>query len=257
MSLLSYNVIGEGLPVVFLHGFLENQAIWAYQLEKLSASYKCVTIDLPGHGKSEYKIDKLNFFKLAEQVFEVLDHLGIEKCTVIGHSMGGYIGLHMAKLNQKRISKLCLMNSHANKDSKQKKIDRDRALKVIEKHYEVFVKEAIPNLFYYKNHEKCEKDIAFLIEEALKMDPKVVKEYTLAMKKRKSRLRFITKSKIPLWYILGNRDTVVPRDEIQDQIVYTKGELRVVSETAHMSYYEDRYQTLNVISEILESKRGL
>lgn len=84
--------------VVLLHGYLESMIVWEEFARLLTPSVRVVTIDLPGHGISEIKGEVHTMEFLAQTVHDALQALGIGHCTLVGHSMGGYVALAFARL---------------------------------------------------------------------------------------------------------------------------------------------------------------
>ena len=102
-----YTDEGTGKVVVLLHGFTESQKIWKNFAKKLSAKYRVITIDLPGHGKSESPGAVHSMELMANVVFAVLKKLKAGKCMMIGHSMGGYVTLAFAEKYPKKLKGFC------------------------------------------------------------------------------------------------------------------------------------------------------
>ena len=82
---------GKGKAIVLLHGFTESLKIWSGFASKLAEKYRVITIDLPGHGKSDCIASIHTMEVMADAVFTVLKNLKVGKCLMIGHSMGGYV----------------------------------------------------------------------------------------------------------------------------------------------------------------------
>src|SRR5690348_9901340 len=85
-----YRTEGKGLAVVLIHGFAEDHAIWNNQAAFLKDYCKVITPDLPGSGNSEvihYPINKVSVDDFAGYILALLQHAGIEKCIMLGHSM--------------------------------------------------------------------------------------------------------------------------------------------------------------------------
>lgn len=78
---------GDGIPLVMLHGWGQTQAMFRHQLEGLGAS-RVVTLDFRGHGVSEKPHHGYRIARLARDVDELLDHLGLEHVDALGWSMG-------------------------------------------------------------------------------------------------------------------------------------------------------------------------
>ena len=91
-----------------------------------------------GHGDSDCLGYVHSMEENAEIVKAVLSNLKIRKTIIIGHSMGGYVALAYAEKYPKEILGLCLMNSTANADSPERKINRDRAIIAVKQNYKTF-----------------------------------------------------------------------------------------------------------------------
>ena len=127
--------------LVFLHGFLEDSTVWNALSKSLSDTYKILCIDLLGHGKTPTIAPIHTMEMMADEVKAVLDYENITQCTLVGHSMGGYVALAFAERFPKNVEGLVLLNSTPLPDSEEKKANRDRVLKVIEKEKEVLRSE--------------------------------------------------------------------------------------------------------------------
>ena len=128
---IHYTVKGKGPSLVLLHGFLLSPSIWVDIAPILSKKNKVITIDLPGHGKSGCIADTHTMEMMAEVVNYILEENKIDQASFIGHSMGGYISLAFAEKYESKINTLVLLNSSTEADSSERKINRDRAIKII------------------------------------------------------------------------------------------------------------------------------
>ena len=101
---------GEGVPLVFVHGWTANRHRWDHQMSHFAETRRVVRLDLRGHGESSgagaRRVDEL-----AQDVLALLDHLGIERFVVIGHSMGGMIAQTIALAHPERVERMVLVNS--------------------------------------------------------------------------------------------------------------------------------------------------
>ena len=103
---ISYYTLRGNHPkktLVFLHGFLEDSTVWKTLSEALSNTYKTISIDLLGHGKTPTIAPIHTMEMMAEEVKTVLDNENISKCTLVGHSKGGYVALALDELFPKYI----------------------------------------------------------------------------------------------------------------------------------------------------------
>ena len=101
---IRYKAEGSGTTIVLLHGYLESSDIWDKFSGELKHEFRVISIDLPGHGKSGIVADIHTMEIMAETVNAVLDELDIDKCILIGHSMGGYVTMAFADLYLKNLS---------------------------------------------------------------------------------------------------------------------------------------------------------
>lgn len=99
-NFLHYEWHGEkkAHPALFLHGFMGSTADWKTVFKKLGKYFRCLAVDLPGHGKTDL-LSEGNFYSMpstAEHVLNILDHEQVKKCALVGYSMGGRLALYLA-----------------------------------------------------------------------------------------------------------------------------------------------------------------
>lgn len=82
-------------PVLFLHGFMGSSEDWKNVIQFVSFDYYCITIDLPGHGKTDLE-KNLTFEKTAIALIEFLKLQKMRRCFLVGYSMGGRLALFLA-----------------------------------------------------------------------------------------------------------------------------------------------------------------
>jgi pimeloyl-ACP methyl ester carboxylesterase len=90
---LFYSVEGEGQSILFVHPPLLTSANFKYQVEGLSRKFKVITFDIRGHGRSPYSEEPITYRLIADDMKNLLDHLGIDKAFLCGYSTGGSIVL--------------------------------------------------------------------------------------------------------------------------------------------------------------------
>jgi flavin reductase (DIM6/NTAB) family NADH-FMN oxidoreductase RutF/pimeloyl-ACP methyl ester carboxylesterase len=87
---------GKGSPVLLIHGVGMQASIWAPQIETLSRSHDVIALDMLGHGGSSRPPADTRLSDYSDQILALLDHLGLDKVHVIGHSMGALVALEFA-----------------------------------------------------------------------------------------------------------------------------------------------------------------
>lgn len=121
---LAVEIRGEGLPVLFVHGFPFDRSMWKHQLATL-AHYKRIAPDLRGAGASTAPDDGYSMSRYADDLVAVLEAAGVERAVVCGLSMGGYVTFELLRRHPKRVQALILCDTKAEADSPQGRRERD------------------------------------------------------------------------------------------------------------------------------------
>ncbi|MGI8925347.1 MAG: alpha/beta fold hydrolase [Tepidiformaceae bacterium] len=106
---LFYDQVGEGEPLLFHHGYTGSHDAWEGVLPAFKDRYRCIVMDARGAGDSAHPADGYNIQQYAADVVAMADHLGIERFTYIGHSMGGVIGMELGLSYPGRLDRLVLV----------------------------------------------------------------------------------------------------------------------------------------------------
>ena len=106
---LWYEVRGEGEPLLLHHGYTASRVNWMPVAERLEARYQIILMECRGTGQSEHTPEGYTLEQYAADVVGMLDHLGLEKVSFAGHSMGGGIGFILALEQRHRLQRLILM----------------------------------------------------------------------------------------------------------------------------------------------------
>jgi 2-hydroxy-6-oxonona-2,4-dienedioate hydrolase len=107
-TLLPIKRIGTGAPLVMVHGYLGGSSQWEAQLPLLSQHFEVVTLDLAGYGLANHLVAPTNLADHARNVLATLDHIGVERFHLLGHSMGGMVVQEITKQAPHRVNKLVL-----------------------------------------------------------------------------------------------------------------------------------------------------
>jgi pimeloyl-ACP methyl ester carboxylesterase len=106
---LSYVDSGSGPVVLFIHGFLGSQQHWAHLVDNMDDDQRVLVPDLFGHGESAKPLGDYSLSSHAATLRDILDHLGIERVTLVGHSLGGGIAMQFIYLFPERVDRLVLV----------------------------------------------------------------------------------------------------------------------------------------------------
>lgn len=88
---LYYKDKGNGTPIVFIHPPLLTSENFLHQMDDLAQSFRVITFDMRGHGRSQFSNQPFTYPLIVEDIKQLLDHLGIEKAYICGYSTGGSI----------------------------------------------------------------------------------------------------------------------------------------------------------------------
>jgi pimeloyl-ACP methyl ester carboxylesterase len=245
--MLHFESLGEGQTTwVFLHGFLESSSMWRYlDLSKLNG--RKILIDLPGHGLSalEAGFESPSIHFMAQEVETVLEFLEVDSCQLVGHSMGGYVGIEVMRRKFVKVRKMVFLNSNCWADNEQKKKDRERVAQIAFKAKHIFIQEAIPNLF--GTTENFQSDISQLKSEALKLTSASIAYAALAMKERKDYTSWVQETPDKFLFIHGELDRLVATQELIERVF--PAEVKVIPEAGHMAHIEHSMTVTELLAE--------
>src|SRR5690606_9415778 len=108
---LSYLDSGSGPVVLFIHGILGSQRQWAHLVDEMDDDHRVLVPDLFGHGESAKPLGDYSLSAHAAALRDLLDHLDIERVTLVGHSLGGGIAMQFFYLFPERVDRLVLVGS--------------------------------------------------------------------------------------------------------------------------------------------------
>jgi pimeloyl-ACP methyl ester carboxylesterase len=109
---VGWEVVGpaDGPPIVFIHGAVLTRAQWCLQVDRFAAAgYRCVSVDLPGHGELAGQAFTLD--SAVDHVLDVIDRAAGGRAVVVGLSLGGYTAMAVAGRSPERVRGLVLAGS--------------------------------------------------------------------------------------------------------------------------------------------------
>lgn len=133
---IHYREKGNGFPVVLVHGFTGNSRNWALTVPMLTRTFRTTSVDLRGHGHSAKPMRQEDYTleAMADDVYELLQHLGVRECYLAGHSMGGMVSQHIALDHPELVRALVLVDTAAEIPqglvNEERLAERERLVKV-------------------------------------------------------------------------------------------------------------------------------
>ena len=105
------DIVGEGYPLVLVHGYFGSSNMWCHQKKIFSKKFKVIAPSLPGYGES-YKLKSFDKIQdMANTVIQIIKKQNIDKFHLMGHSMGGMIVQEIIKLAPNIVNKLILFGT--------------------------------------------------------------------------------------------------------------------------------------------------
>jgi 3-oxoadipate enol-lactonase len=110
---IQYLDVGQGTPIVLIHGLAGDYSAWINQIELLKGHYRVIAFDNRGAGKSSQVDEPISTEDLAKDTLGLMDFLKIQSAHIVGRSMGGAVAQHMALMSPERVKSLVLCASFA------------------------------------------------------------------------------------------------------------------------------------------------
>ena len=246
-----YSITGEGPAVVLLHGFGEAGWVWNNQFDALNG-FQLIVPDLPGSGKSEM-VEDMSMEGMAENIHFILQQEGLEHCTMIGHSMGGYIALAFAEKYPSMLTGLGLFHSTAFADTEEKKMARKEGIKYIEdKGALSFLKDFISSLYSSFTKEANPSIIQAHINSMSYLTKAALISYYQSMMDRPDRTQVLKQNKMPVLFVLGKNDKAIPfQDGLKLASMPDISYIHVLERAGHMGMIEEPELANSILNQFL------
>lgn len=251
MEEIFFRKSGKGKPVLLIHGFCETHEIWNGFAENLSKTFEVFSIDLPGFGDSPLPVTPFSIQEIARKLIDWIDQENIRSPFLVGHSLGGYTSLAMAKQAQEKISGLCLFHSTPYPDNDDRKSNRNRVIEFVKKNgVDPFIDTYVPGLFYDKKHSA----IPGVYKIARRTSEETLLAYTSAMRDRPSSIDFLKEFEKPLLTITGDNDSIISVESVREFGHLAKTSwVHILENTGHMGMFEQPVKALSLLSDFMSN----
>ncbi len=251
---LHHSEVGQGTPVVLLHGFPLSSAIWYQQQLDISDCYRVITPDLRGHGRSPAPPGVYEMDLLASDVLALLDTLHVKQAVIMGHSMGGYVALAAWKRAPDRLLALGLITSQAGADTEQGRQGRYLLADKVAAQGSKVVAEAMLFKLFAPNLSAHSKIIDGVGQMILNTASAGIIGALKGMALRPDSIPVLPGIKIPVLILAGKNDQIISPDKPQAMAArLPKGTLSLIENAGHMPMLEQPTATTIAIREFLRA----
>ncbi|HEY1464276.1 MAG TPA: alpha/beta hydrolase [Terriglobales bacterium] len=250
-----YEVLGSGPPVILLHPFPANHALWLPAVQSLTSSYQLILPDLRGHGDSEIGEGPALMEKHAADIARIMDDADVKRAILIGNSIGGYAIFECWRRWKERITGLVLCNTKAIPDTPEIRSTRLQSVSdVLERGTEPFFASQVTRLVG-KTTQASRPD---LVDGALRMMRKMstvdVAMVQRGMAERTDSMPILKTIHVPTLVITGIEDelTGIPDADAMHKNI-PRSELKVVAKAGHYSPWEQPEEVGRLLRQFLDA----
>ena len=250
-----YRRSGSGPLVLLVHGFAEDGDIWKAQRAFLEKDFRLLVPDLPGSGRSPLNPGMEAISDFADFLLALLDNEKADSCTLIGHSMGGYIGLAFAGKYPARLQAIGLFHSTAFADTPEKKATRQKSIAFIAKNgASAFIRQSTPQLFSEWTRKQNPGLITQLMDRYDNFQAPSLVFYYEIMISRPETLGVLASFRGPVLFIIGEKDQAVTLEHSLRQChIPGLSYIHILENAGHMGMLEARDQVNAWLLEFLKN----
>jgi len=238
-AVIEYQRLGTGQPLVLLHGFPLDSGVWELILPLLEHQFEIIIPNLRGFGKSESRTSEYSLSNMADDVADLLDHLGLEKSIIAGHSMGGYIALAFARSYPDRLLGLGLISSQVIADPPERRESRYQTAVQVEE----FGMESLANhMAEPLTSDPAQR--AKSLEIILRQSTKGVLCALKALAERPDQTTTLKSLETPVVIVHGDSDLLIPVERAKEMKGLNPNSfLTIIPGAGHMPMLEKQAET--------------
>lgn len=242
---ISYNDIGEGTPVLLLHGWGSSKEVYSGIIKTLSGRCRLVALDFPGCGNSDIMDKPWTLDDYCDFVLKFIGAVGLENPIMVGHSHGGRVTLYMTATGMVNPPKIVLLDAAGlipKKSLKQK--FRAKSFKVIKR---LLTLPLVRN-FSSSLLDKARRHYGSADYNAA---PEVLRKTLVSLVNTDIR-DVLPNIKCPSLLIWGENDTATPLEDAKtiEKLISDSG-LCVIKGTGHFSFCERPYEAHAIINSFI------
>lgn len=235
--MLGFSERGRGPALVFIHAFPLDSEMWHSQVEFFCERYRVITPDVIGF-RSSQPPRPWTMPEMGAELTVLLDKLGIEKCTLAGLSMGGYISLPFALANPSRVERLVLAHTRARADHEAERVARNAMIDGLRTEgIGPLPGKMLPRLLGPGASAEIRDYVKRSIERS---SVEACVGAVTAMRDRDDQTTHIGKIRCPTLVVAGSGDAILKVEDSETMAASIPGgEFVVIPGTGHLSNLED------------------
>lgn len=249
-ALIDVETAGDGSAILLLHGFPLSREIWDAQAAELQKTARVIRPDLRGMGRSSSSDGPYLMEALAGDVAAVLDAMRVERVTLIGHSLGGYVAMAFARMYAERVERIVLVCSRLAADAPATAREREALADSCEREnsMEPVLRAYLPRLLAPETWSRRSEIAARVAGIIRRNDPLGAAAMLRGMAQRSPSEDIAGDLEMPVLVIGGSRDAIVPPAEIASiATLFPRGETAQLEHSGHLPMLEqpaELYETI-------------
>jgi pimeloyl-ACP methyl ester carboxylesterase/ketosteroid isomerase-like protein len=233
---LGWNDVGNGSPVLFLHGLFLDRHAWNPVIEACSAHHRCVAFDMPGHGVSQWRAG-LTLGGIAHLFALWAQENDAAPMTLVGHSQGGMVALRLAAAFPQSVSRVIVVNTSARAEPAERlPIWRRRherlltgAAEEVFDDVQAFAGRPAPGLWQSAETARQRQTLRHCVPSD------IAQALEAAVLERRDMRACLSTIHCPVTVLAGGQDTATPPEWGQEiAMSVSRGTLRVVEQAGHL-----------------------
>ncbi|MBL0385701.1 alpha/beta fold hydrolase [Tumebacillus sp. ITR2] len=225
--------------LVFLHGYPLNHTMWNPQREALQSKYNVITPDFAGFGNTPAR-ENLSMESYADDLAAQLDEQGLEKITLIGFSMGGYVAFAFLRKYPEKVQALVLVDTQAKTDTLESRENRLKQVTIVQERGVAPIRDTMLDKLFSNHTKQHHPEIVRIVDEMIMTaTPEGVQTALQAMANRPDMVEFLPSIRIPTLVFVGEDDVITPLDAAKlmaDRI--PNAHLHTIPNAGHLSNFE-------------------
>ncbi len=253
---LAVDVRGEGLPVLFVHGFPFDRTVWRHQLATLSRVRR-IAPDFRGVGDSGAPsgADGYSLTRYADDLVAVLDAVGVRQAVLCGLSMGGYVIFELLRRHPERVKALILADTKPEPDSAEAKRGREELTQVAQRDgQDAVIERLLPRLLAAAT-QATQPEVAGQVREmAHRWSVPGLVGALRTLRDRPDSTDTLRGVRAPTLVLVGSEDQIAPPDTARAMAQLIPGaHCHVVPAAGHIAPLEQPLATSRVVADFLRA----